>query len=345
MVQHLSSTALLVHEANEALRKSLSLEPRRTALSALELLIRDVEEVAGHDIRLLLNSDAPETVMDTAALCYLAYEAKGGEHNFLEAERRFRLSIIKSPRKAEPYLGLGLLLYARGEPDSTKMALVQFRKAESLGSDNAKALVATLSSSTIQPPSKVITQIRNENVTQLGYSDDLASDKTVYTQKFSEFIRSLNEADQLGLSTDDVREQAERAAQALVARTPEQARPDAPGPMPTTDELEAKGKLYSQARLANPSTNIVEHLKDVWMPFIERGTLTRPELRSRDMSSYKALSQWLYRGGDLEKALGHGIPGKSEVINSYIAAVASLPPKERPIGVKWVLDKRGKAAR
>ncbi len=101
-------------------------------------------------------------------------------------------------------------------------------------------------------------------------------------------------------------------------------------PMPTHEELERDGKLYSQrfaaAEKAGRKYNIIDHLKDVWMPWIETGELTRPILYQRsgsaygDRSAYHALANWLKKdGNDLKEALGgFDIPNRSVVARSGI---------------------------
>jgi tetratricopeptide (TPR) repeat protein len=150
------------------------------------------------------------------------------------------------------------------------------------------------------------------------------------------------------------------------AEAPDQARPATvveavelapqPGnravpPMPTTDELRAAGKLYSQAHAAAEAEgrkyNIIDHLLAVWTPWIEAGELTRPILYQGsgseygDRSAYKALATWLSKEGhDLKAALGHEIPSKSDIVSRRIAEFATLPSRERPAHVDWVLQKR-----
>ncbi len=99
-------------------------------------------------------------------------------------------------------------------------------------------------------------------------------------------------------------------------------------PMPTTEELEREGKLYSQAytaaRAEHRKYDIIAHLLATWVPWIETGELTRPELLARDNSAYFALARWLQKPDhDLKTALGgnRDIPTRSET------AQASLTPE------------------
>jgi hypothetical protein len=137
-------------------------------------------------------------------------------------------------------------------------------------------------------------------------------------------------------------------------------------PMPTKEELEREHKLYSQARavaegerdalpaaiaaaIATAETEgrrytIIDHLRAVWMPWIEAGELTRPALLHSDQSAYKALAVWCGKpSNDLKVALGREIPSKSDLINSIAAQIDEVG--KRPAHVSWVLRDRARRSR
>lgn len=127
-------------------------------------------------------------------------------------------------------------------------------------------------------------------------------------------------------------------------------------PMPTTEDLRREGKLYSQAfataKKAGRKYDIIDHLKTVWMPWIEAGKLSRPMLDQRgdranddqsvgDRSAYKALDEWCRReGNDLKQALGYDIPSKQDLVDRRAAEAAALPPGDRPAKIGWAEGKR-----
>jgi hypothetical protein len=66
--------------------------------------------------------------------------------------------------------------------------------------------------------------------------------------------------------------------------------------------------------------NIIDFLRRVWMPWIEAGVLTRPDLKRLDKGAYVGLGNWL-RNNELPADIA--IPKKSEVLDAKIAAADS----------------------
>ncbi|MGE4045266.1 MAG: hypothetical protein AB7F35_10460 [Acetobacteraceae bacterium] len=124
-----------------------------------------------------------------------------------------------------------------------------------------------------------------------------------------------------------------------------------PGPMPTRQELEAggdqAGRLYRQVRTRTP-VSIIDHLKEVWMPWIEAGVLTQPDLLARDRSAYRALVAWRSKpDNDLQAVLGYDVPTKSALVDQSIAqAQAHTDSRSNlPARVDWALRSRARNRR
>jgi hypothetical protein len=313
-----------------------------------DAIIRDLETVIGDaNYKLLARAAEIKPIRYMAFCCTHAYLQKGGDHNFVEAERRFRLVLSREPRDPDAQLGLGLLYHSSDDESLRDDAWYYITEAAKAGEKFALSLLTKNNKPLVQARVSV-NQNKNydTNSSNLEYSDLLPADKTEYKLKFSTLIRSLNESDKLGLSDDEINKQAEHYTESLLSSTIAQNQPNDPGPMPTREELEKggdeKGRLYRQARTRSNLT-IIDHLKAVWMPWIKAGVLTMPELGkpNRDPSAYKALAVWRTRkGNDLKTALGYDIPTKTDIVNSHIAAAAILPPGERPAKLLWVQRKR-----
>lgn len=108
-------------------------------------------------------------------------------------------------------------------------------------------------------------------------------------------------------------------------------------PLPTEDELRATGDLYSQAvaraNAEGHSITIIDHLRRVWMPWIEAGVVSKPELLNRDHSTYHALQRWTRKhGSDLASKLGYDIPSKSAMLERSLGEVERLEDPPSSIG-------------
>ena len=89
----------------------------------------------------------------------------------------------------------------------------------------------------------------------------------------------------------------------------------------------------NQSTLSLPETapetyegNIIDFLRRVWMPWIETGVLTRPDLRRLDEAAYNGLRNWLSLPGNSLESVGLSIPTKSEALRLQ---KINLPEEER----------------
>lgn len=95
-----------------------------------------------------------------------------------------------------------------------------------------------------------------------------------------------------------------------------------PMPLPTQDQVAARGMLYSQAKRDNPDLTVTEHLRTTWAEYLHTRSLTKPALRALDYSAYQALGRVLRRDGKVavkEQLGGFDIPSKSDLVDEAVA--------------------------
>jgi hypothetical protein len=223
----------------------------------------------------------------------------------------------------------------------------------------------------IYPDSEPITSennsnLFNEDASVLKYSDGISIEEKITFDYIEDFLRdvgiqrSLRDPIRqiLHLAATDPHRAAAALTKALDLEVPitlDQTRPPTTvrsaemvadpsqrsvPTMPTTEELRATGKLYSQAFAAAEAEGrkytIIDHLRAVWMPWIEAGQLDGPTLREGrdspygDRSAYDALRVWRRKeGNELRRELGYEIPSKSDLVDRRLAGTSALNPGER----------------